>query len=130
VGFDGSSVASIPIREYRDIVAWQRAIDLALAVNAICDSRRDWELASQMRRAAHSVHSNIAEGNGRGSLADYLRHLFISRASLNELESDLHFLIRRYGERCKASEALKLALSVRRPLLGLIRELRKKREAE
>jgi four helix bundle protein len=128
--FDRSRVAAI--RDYRDIIAWQRAIELALAVGSICDAlpRRDWELASQMRRAAHSVHSNIAEGNGRGSVADYVRHLFISRASLNELESDLHFLMRRDGERTKAPQTLELALSTRRPLIGLIQSLQRKKRGE
>jgi four helix bundle protein len=67
----------------RDIVAWQRAVDLAVLIGALCDRlpRREWELASQMRRAATSVHSNIAEGNGRGSTSDYLRRTFAGRYS-------------------------------------------------
>ena len=42
MSFDG------PIRDYRDIVAWQRAIDLAVVVGALCDKlpRKEWELAS------------------------------------------------------------------------------------
>ena len=119
-----------PINDYRDLVAWQRAIDLAVLVDAICDRlpRKHWDLAQQMRRAANSVHSNIAEGNGRASVRDYLRHLSMSSASLNELESDLYFLSRKYGEKSEANNALKLVVDVRKPLLGLVRSLRRKRD--
>ena len=118
------------IRDYRDVVAWQRAIDLAVMISGICDRlpRKEWELASQMRRAALSVHSNIAEGNGRGSVADYLRHLYMSRASLNEIESDLHDIQRNYGSRLDARRALDSAVGVRKPLFGLIKSLRRKNE--
>ena len=78
-----------------------------------------------MKSAANSVYSNIAEGNGRFSVADYLRHLGISNASLNELESDLLFLERRY-ERPEIKKALELTVAVRRPLAGLVRSLRRK----
>jgi four helix bundle protein len=121
-----------PVRDYRDIVAWQRAINLAVMISGICDRlpRREWELASQMRRAALSNHSNIAEGNGRGSVADYLRHLYMSRASLKELESDLHYVDRSYGSRLDAKSALDSAVGVRKPLFGLIKSLRRKNEEE
>ena len=104
-------------------------MDFAILVDQICDKlpRKHWELSSQLRRAANSVHSNIAEGNGRGSIADYLRHLSMSNASLNEAESDLHFVARRFGDRTGAARALQLAVQVRRPLLGLVKKLREKR---
>ena len=120
-----------PIRDFRDLIAWQRAIDLAVLVNAICRRlpRHEWELKSQMRRAANSVHSNIAEGNGRSTTADYLRCLYHSRAELNELESDLLYVNRCYRNSIESSEALELTINTRRPLAGLIRTLeRKKRD--
>jgi four helix bundle protein len=122
------NVTNKPIRDYRDIVAWQRAMDLAVSVDVICDRlpRKSWELASQMRRAANSVHSCIAEGNGRFSTADYLRHLAMSNASLNELESDLFFLERRETQLDAVRQALQLSVEVRRPLWGLIKALRRK----
>ena len=76
------------------------------------------------------MHSNIAEGNGRGSTADYLRHLYMSRASLNELESDLHYIGRNYGTRLDPREPMDFAVSVRKPLHGLIKSLQRKNEGE
>jgi four helix bundle protein len=123
---------SEPIKDYRDIVAWQRAIQFAVVVDRICDRlpKRLWNLASQMRRSVNSVHSAIAEGNGRFTTADYLRFLSISNASLNEVESNLYFLTQRYGERPDIRTAIDLAMQVRRPLWGLIKALRKKEKGE
>jgi four helix bundle protein len=123
-------MADEPIGDYRDLVCWQRAIELALVTDDICDRlpRRHWRLADQMRRAGNSVHSSIAEGNGTFTTADYLRFLGMSNASLNELESDLHFLHRRYGNREDVIKAQGLAIDVRKPLWGLIKALRRKRD--
>jgi four helix bundle protein len=125
-------MASEPIRDYRDLVAWQRAVELALIVDTICDRlpRRAWKLAAQMRASARSVHANIAEGNGRFSTADYLRYLSISNASLNELESDLHFVSCKYPLIDEVQRALTEAPSVRRQLWGLIKSLRRKLKGE
>lgn len=119
------------IRDFRDLVAWQRALDLAVLVRDVCRKllRDEWELASQMRRVATPVHSNIAEGNGR-AIADYLRGLYMSRSSLNELESDLLYVRRCYSARVDAQPAIELAMNTRRPLFGLIRELEKKKNGE
>ena len=121
-----------PIRDFRDLIAWQRAMDLAVLVNGICRRlpRHEWELKSQMRRAANSVHSNIAEGNGRSTTADYLRCLYHSRSELNELESDLLYVSRCYRETIETREALELTVNTRRPLAGLIRTLEKKKGNE
>jgi four helix bundle protein len=85
------------VRDYRDLLVWQQAMELALEVEVICERlpRSQWQLASQRRRAANSIHSNIAEGNGRFSRPDYLRHLSVANASRRELQNDLHFLTRR-----------------------------------
>ena len=78
------------LRDYRDLVAWQEAMRLARACHLLARGLPIWEryaLASQIRRAATSVPANIAEGNGRFSRADYLRHLSIANGSLRELET-------------------------------------------
>jgi len=75
---------------YRDLRIWQEAIDLALTVYRLTLSFPKHELyglTSQMRRAAVSIPSNIAEGKGRGSDRDFGRFLFQARGSLLELQT-------------------------------------------
>jgi four helix bundle protein len=81
-----------PIRSYKDLVVWQRAIELLVAVHCVVRGipiPERYDFASQMRRAARSVSANIAEGFGRDHLGDYLRSLSAARGSLFEVESDL-----------------------------------------
>ena len=83
---------------YRDLIAWQKAMDLA---DAVYDAAERWpagerfRLTDQVLRAAVSVPSNIAEGNGRGSPADFARHLRIAYGSLCEMETQLYLAQRR-----------------------------------
>jgi four helix bundle protein len=77
---------------YRDLIAWQKA--KALALNVYRCTRRFpkdeiYGLSSQMRRAAVSVPSNIAEGKGRYSQKEFVQFLYHARGSLLELESQL-----------------------------------------
>jgi four helix bundle protein len=113
-------------RSHRDLVAWQRAYELADCCLNVVERlhTRHAALAHQIRRSAVSVVSNIAEGNGRLSLADYLRHLRIAHGSLMELETQLLLAGSRHrdGEAALAS-ALAGAAEVGRVLGGLIRSL-------
>ena len=116
------------IRDFRDLVCWQRAIELSLLCDDIAERlpRAAWKTAQQLRDAAESVHLNIAEGNGRPTLPDYIRHLGIADSSLNEVQSNLHKISRRYPRIEKTESALKLAEDVARPLYGLIKALKRK----
>jgi four helix bundle protein len=80
------------VRTYRDLVVWQKAYDLSLAVyRATRDFPKDevYGLRSQMRRSAVSIPSNIAEGYGRRTTAEYTRSLNIAYGSRCELETQL-----------------------------------------
>ena len=75
---------------YRDLSAWKAAKALAVEVYRVVNVaavRNDFALVDQLRRAAISVPSNIAEGAGRGTNQDALRFLYIARGSLCELRT-------------------------------------------
>lgn len=80
------------VRTFRDLVAWQKAMALARSVYVVTADMPDTEmfgLTMQIRRAAVSVPSNIAEGHGRQSRADYLRFLRVARGSMAELSTQV-----------------------------------------
>ena len=80
------------IRDYKDLEAWQEAIDLCADIYLLAEDlpkREQYGLCSQMCRAAVSIPANIAEGYGRGSRADYARFVKVSRGSAAELETHL-----------------------------------------
>lgn len=77
---------------YRNLIAWQRAVELSVVVYRLTsDFPREeiYGLTSQMRRAAVSIASNIAEGYGRGSRREYRQFLRIAYGSVLELQTQL-----------------------------------------
>lgn len=79
-----------PIRSYRDLNVWQKAMDLTVRTYEITrrfPSEEKYGLVSQMRRAAASVPANIAEGQTRRSNKEFLQMIGIARGSLAELET-------------------------------------------
>lgn len=112
---------------FRDLKCWQKGVDLAISVySATRDFPRDevFGLSSQLRRAAVSIASNIAEGKGRLSNKDSLRFFGNARGSLFEVETQidiaekLHYLAGTDAERLRSniSETGKM-------LNGLIRSM-------
>ena len=80
------------IRSHRDLQVWQLGLVMAKRIFALTRGFPEEErfgLAVQLRRAAVSVPSNVAEGFARGSARDYARFLSISRGSLGEIETQL-----------------------------------------
>ena len=118
------------VTSYRDLIVWQRAIDLADLIHGLTrtfPSDERFGLTSRMQRSAASIPSNIAEGHGRTHLREYLHHLSIARGSLVELETQLVLAARRqYVSLEDQQRAFDLTGDVGRPLAGLIRALRGK----
>lgn len=83
-------------KDFEDIVAWQQAIALAGRVHQRFLDHNDYSFRDQIRRAATSVSSNIAEGFDRGSNKDFRRFLWIAKGSCNEVRS-LIWLAHTYG---------------------------------
>lgn len=82
---------------HRDLVVWQKSMDLAESIYKLTDElppKEQYGLCSQMRRASVSIPSNIAEGYGRQSTGNYIQFLSIARGSLLELETQLELCIR------------------------------------
>ena len=114
------------IRTFRDLIVWQRAMALAKEVYKATSLMPDTErfgLTSQMRRAAVSIPSNIAEGYARQSRVEYMRFLKVARGSLAELQTqvllsgELNFLR-------NSAELSPLLDETESLLAGLIRSLR------
>lgn len=77
---------------YRDLRIWQEAVGLALSIyraTVVFPKHELYGLTSQMRRAAVSVSSNIAEGKGHSSDGDFARFLSHARGSLLELQTQI-----------------------------------------
>ncbi len=89
-------MSATTIRSYRDLQVWCKAMDLVescyRATSSFPTAER-YGLVSQIRRAAVSVASNIAEGHAR-SRGDFVRFLYITAGSLTELETQLELSVR------------------------------------
>lgn len=114
-------------RNYRDIIAWQRAMDLVQVVYGLSNrfpKEEMYGLTSQIRRAAVSVPSNIAEGEGRNSPNDFARFLAIAHGSLREVETQLLIAVRlEYLAEDDVGNALQLCEETGRIINGLKRSL-------
>lgn len=95
--FEEGTVEYGKINSYRDLIVWQKAMDLVINVYAVSkDFHADekFGITNQIRRAAVSVPSNIAEGWGRKNLGSYIQFLRISFGSLCELNTQLEICLR------------------------------------
>ncbi|MDQ1155260.1 four helix bundle protein [Brevundimonas sp. SORGH_AS_0993] len=120
-------VASGEVRHYRDLLVWQKAltwVELVYADSRSWPSDERFGLISQVRRAAVSVPSNIAEGCARRSTPEFLRFLSIARGSLAEVETQLILAQRlAYIEEAALTRLLEAADEISRMLSGLISKL-------
>jgi four helix bundle protein len=85
-------IKAVPLCSYKDLVVWQKAMGLVADVYGVTRGfprEEIFGLASQMRRSAVSIPSNIAEGQGRATRGEFVQFLCHARGSLFELETQL-----------------------------------------
>jgi four helix bundle protein len=85
------------IRSFKELRVWQGAMSLVESVYRLSiafPAEENYGLKSQIRRAAVSIPSNIAEGHTRASTREYLNYLSIAQASLAEVETQLEIAVR------------------------------------
>src|SRR4030095_11388119 len=117
------------IKSFRDLRVWKAAMDLVENVYRLTQSfprHEIYGLTGQLRRAAVSIPSNIAEGHTREHLKEYLHHVSIAQASLAELETQLEISLRlKYISTDQLTETFALVASLGKQLYALRNALMK-----
>ena len=114
------------MKTHKDLTVWSKSLDFVEEIykaTAIFPEEEKFGLISQMRRAAVSIPSNIAEGAARNSTKEFIRFLYISLGSLSEVETQLiiaeklNYLNRSIEDKIE---------EIRKMLLSLIKSLKNK----
>ncbi|HHX08753.1 MAG TPA: four helix bundle protein [Chloroflexi bacterium] len=115
------------IRNHRDLIVWQKSMDLVEEVYRLSNFLPKEEMfgaTNQLRRAAFSIPSNIAEGNARNSSKDYARFLSMARGSKAETETQLEICVRiGYLNEEQTRKALTLCDEIGKMLYAMIQKL-------
>lgn len=116
------------MQNFRNLIAWQKAHALALAVQRMTQTwptRGNAGLVSQLRRSALSIPSNIAEGAGRGSDKEFASFVQIAIGSCTEAEYQLEFASESgVGDPHECRKQMEQCCEIRRILVGLLKRLR------
>jgi four helix bundle protein len=117
------------VRNYSELIAWQKAMDLVAMVYANTKGFPNDELyglTNRIRRAVVSIPSNIAEGQGRRSTNEFVRYLSMAHGSLREVETQ-YWIAERLGYLLEPAsrELMNSASEVGRLINGLINSLKR-----
>lgn len=122
----------MPLRSFRDLIVWQKVMLLAREIYQLVKMlpvEERYALSDQMRRAAVSVPSNIAEGQARNSTKEFIQFLYIAKGSNAELMTQLLLCVDfEYLTDEQIHHAKQLSYKVGQLLSALIRSLRIKSE--
>ena len=115
------------LQRFEDLIVWQKAMDLVVEIYKIVKllpNEELYALSNQMKRAAVSIPSNIAEGQERSTTKDFIKFLHIAKGSKAELETQLLICIRlEYFTQQQIQNAQKLLIEVGKMLNALIQSL-------
>ena len=114
-------------KSFRDLVVWQRAMQLTVAIYKLTKSfprEEQFGLTSQIRRSVISIPSNIAEGQGRTTAGEFKQFLGIARGSTCEVQTQLEIArALNFGDAKLIDGAEALSNEVRKMLFGLLESL-------
>jgi four helix bundle protein len=114
------------IKSFEEIVAWQKAQNLAVEIYSSFKEVKDFGFKDQIFRAVVSISNNIAEGFDRSSDADFVRFLYISLGSCSEVKSMLYLAVKlNYISEENKTKLIASASEVSRIINGLIKSLKK-----
>jgi four helix bundle protein len=115
------------IKTYRDLIVWQKAVDLVTEIYRVTDQfpkEEQFGLTSQMRRSSVSIPSKIAEGFGRRATRDYVRFLRTAVGSLFELQTQMIIAGKlQYSSNDDVTHIDRRTREIERMLSSLIRKL-------
>jgi four helix bundle protein len=113
------------IKQFEDIVGWQKGQDLAVSIYSNFRECKDWDFRNQICRAAVSISNNIAEGFTRNSDKEFARFLNIALASNSEVKSMIYLAIRLNYLSAEIAKGLFLAVTeISKIISGLIKSLK------
>ena len=115
------------VRNYRELNVWQKAMELTVEIYKLVKKLPQEELhalSNQMRRAAVSIPSNIAEGQARNSTKEFIQFLSIARGSNAELETQLLLCVKiGYLADINIKQSMQLIEEIRKMLYAHIKTL-------
>lgn len=118
----------MPLRSFRDLIVWQKAMRLAretYCLVKLLPMEERYALSDQMRRAAVSIPSNIAEGQSRNTKKEFIQFLHIAKGSNSELMTQfLLCLDFEYLKKEEIQKGMKLCTEIDGLLGGLIKSLK------
>jgi four helix bundle protein len=118
------------VYSHRDLIVWKKSMDLVDRIYRVSSDFPEHErfgLTSQIRRAAVSIPSNIAEGRVRKTTKDFIQFLHIASGSVAELETQIEIALRQKWMRAKEhGEIMSLASEIGKMLVSLISSLNSK----
>ena len=116
------------VRSFKELIVWQKAMDLVeetYKIVKLLPKEETYALSDQMRRAAVSIPSNIAEGQARNSTKDFINFLSIARGSSTELHTQILLCIRlHYVTEKQTEKSLLLVDEIGKMLNTMIQKLK------
>ncbi len=113
------------IEKFEDVIAWQKAKELTLAIYGVFEDSRDFSFRDQIQRASLSIMNNIAEGFDRGTDKELIYFLHIARGSSAEVRSMLYVAYeRKYVTQEQQKELAMITQDIAKLLTGFIKKLK------